>query len=103
MNRRIINVVASVAGFALVLQALPAGAAQFKAHERVAEPGTKSVQSQPADPPEPVPAVPAPTNADWDPKDPAAVQYADGAWGIVYNDAAIPPNLFFRRSLSGAE
>jgi hypothetical protein len=22
---------------------------------------------------------------EWDPRDPAAVQYADGAWGVAYN------------------
>jgi len=40
---------------------------------------------------------------EWDPKDPAAVQYADGAWGIAYVDNANPPNLLFRRSLGGAD
>lgn len=42
-------------------------------------------------------------SAKWDPKDPAAVQYSDGAWGIAYVDNANPPNLLFRRSLGGGD
>lgn len=43
------------------------------------------------------------SSGEWDPKDPAAVQYSDGAWGLAYNDAAIPVKLLFRRSLGGAD
>src|SRR5688572_12307286 len=46
---------------------------------------------------------PPPPNPEWDPKDPAAVQYGDGAWGVAYVDNASPPNLFFRRSLGGGD
>lgn len=39
------------------------------------------------------------TAADWDPKDPAAVQFADGSWGVAYVDGNNPTNVLYRRSL----
>lgn len=85
---------------ALTLQALPAGAMQFN-------------PSPPQQLPEPAADVPGnaraasgpppPNAAEWDPKNPAAVEYPDGAWGVAYNDGASPPNLLFRRSLGGAD
>lgn len=41
----------------------------------------------------------APVAADWDPKDPAAVQLPDGVWGVAYVDGSTPPNLLYRRTL----
>ncbi len=40
---------------------------------------------------------------DWDPKDPAAVQFADGGWGVAYVDGANPPNLLYRRTLGSQD
>ncbi|HEU4867640.1 MAG TPA: hypothetical protein VFV09_07935 [Actinomycetota bacterium] len=100
MKSRVANVVALLVGFVMVVQALPAGAGEFKATERKAveqaeNEGPEAKASKNASPP--------PPNPEWDPKDPAAVQYSDGAWGVAYVDNATPPNLFFRRSLGGGD
>ncbi len=42
-------------------------------------------------------------SGDWDPKDPAAVQFSDGAWGVAAIDGATPPNLLYRRALGTQE
>jgi YD repeat-containing protein len=100
MKLRFAKVVALLVGFAMVVQALPAGAGQFKAVQRKAEGQVRSEESKAKSPVKDL--FPA-ADPDWDPKDPAAVQYSDGAWGIAYVDNANPPNLLFRRSLGGAD
>jgi hypothetical protein len=83
MRRRFAGTLGLLVGFTMVVQALPAGAAQFKAQQ--------VLPARASEKPEPGSSVPAKAEAkktpapaadpDWDPKDPAAVQYSDGAWG----------------------
>lgn len=35
----------------------------------------------------------------WDPKDPAGLQFSDGAWGVAYTDAALNPSVLYKRTL----
>jgi hypothetical protein len=50
--------------------------------------------SRPADPP------------GWDPDDPAALQFADGTWGVAYvyyPGSQTPPNVVYRHTLTNQE
>lgn len=99
-----VTAIAQFVMLALLLSAFPAqalasvpGSRQIIASSRVAKqssaPQPKSVEA---------PEVTA-SEGVWDPIDPAAVQYSDGAWAVAYHDASNPTNLFFRRSLGTVE
>lgn len=90
---------------ALMIQTIPAGALQKDPNSKPAFKDSGSEFQKSPKSPAKVKTLPPPKpSPEWDPKDPAALQYADGAWAIAYNDAAWPvPNLFFRRSLGGGD
>lgn len=87
MKSRVAHV-ALLVGFIMVVQALPAGAGQFKATERKAVEQTENEGFEAKAPKKTSPPPPSP---DWDPKDPAAVQYADGALGIAFSLRELGP------------
>lgn len=83
----------------LIAQTIPAGAVQQTPQRSVQVAKSEARVEKSAQVKQ---STPQPS-ADWDPKDPAAVQYSDGAWGIAYNDNANPLNLIFRRSLGAGD